>query len=96
MWIQRVTGTVQSGAGADAIPFQGAFVTLFQAGDHAANALWSTRTDEDGPEDTFHAMVHVARRSRRNRAGLYAQSQAREVYQPWLHRLPDAWSLPVA
>jgi hypothetical protein len=44
----RVTGIVQSGRGDGALPLAGAWVTLFQAGDHPPDAIWSTRTDAAG------------------------------------------------
>jgi hypothetical protein len=48
MYSHRVTGIVQSGRGEGAVPLTGAFVTLFEAGDHPADAIWSTRTDDGG------------------------------------------------
>ncbi|HSU16974.1 hypothetical protein [Longimicrobium sp.] len=47
------------------------------------------------PDDTFQAIVNIARHPANNVAGIYTQAQAVEIYTPALENLPDAWTLVV-
>jgi hypothetical protein len=53
----------------------------------------ATRPDRDGPEDTFHAIAHIARAPARNVDGIYVQSQVETAYEPTLQHVPNAWTL---
>jgi hypothetical protein len=47
------------------------------------------------PTNTIGALVNVARHPALNVAGIFAQSQVVEPYQPTLASMPDAWTLAV-
>jgi sugar lactone lactonase YvrE len=49
----------------------------------------------DAPDDTFEALVNIARHPANNVVGIYTQSKAREMYLPSLEKIPDAWTIAV-
>ena len=65
---------------------------------HAVKDLFVLTTPPYGgapPTNTFQALVNIARYPANNVAGIYAQSQAVDVYSPALESMPEAWTLAV-